>query len=407
MAGVFSMIYADYNGSAPVAKDVIQFLNSRFEKGPYSNPNAIHLLGQLTKMGMENARSTCAKRLGTLPKNISFNSGATEGISQVFFSVLHGKRELGKDIILVSGIEHSAVIKTARWYESDEGYKVEIVPTLSNGIVDLIGLEKLLQNYPGRVALVAIMAANNETGVLQPYREISQVCNRHQVTYFSDTTQLIGKESFHFDESGVDFACLSGHKMGALTGTGILLAKNPTTLREYIIGGGQERGIRGGTQNYLGIETLAVALDHFYTNLDLLGPLREKRDEFERKIKEAFPETVIFGEQAPRVASTTYMSIPGIPSQDLQVQLELHGVCVTTSSACSDKDPGISKVLRSMNVQEEIGRGALRISLGPCSELESYDKIFQALKSSVLKLRKAVNLDKTYNAPSIHPASPI
>lgn len=381
------MIYADYNGSAPICADVKNYLVERIQTGPYSNPNAIHHLGQKVLMGMENARFNCAKILDCKPGQILFNSGSTEGISHIFYSLLCGKLEEGRNIIITSGIEHSAVVKTAQYYE-EKGFDLKVCPTLANGVINFEVLEKTLQENEGKVALVCIMAANNETGVIQPYVEMAELCHKYDAPIFSDTTQLIGKDEFSFNQSGLDYAVLSGHKIGALTGTGMIIAKDLTTLKPFIIGGGQEKDLRGGTQNYLGNETLAVALNYFKENKEKLENLKSKRIEFEKNLKEKFPSLVIMGEDAPRLASSTYISYPGIHGQAVQIELESEDIYVTTSSACSDNEPVTSKVLKAMGVNDEVGRGVVRISLGLCSPTDWYDKVFDALSRAYEKLGK-------------------
>lgn len=386
------MIYADYNGSAPLCREVIDYLKDRLENGPYSNPNAIHQLGQKTKLAMENARSVCAKTLGAKPKQIIFNSGSTEGISHVFFSLLHGKLKEEnsgdkKDVIIISGIEHSAVINNANFYKEDQGYKVEVIPTDCNGQVNVNALESILKENKNKVALVAVMAANNETGVIQPYSEIGKLCVEHKTFFVCDTTQYLGKTPFHFGESDIDFAFLSGHKVGAMTGAGFILAKDPALLRAHVIGGGQEKNLRGGTQNYIGFETIAVAMDTFEKKREKVAELAQKRATFEKKIKEKYP-VVIMGEDAPRLGGTTFISLPGVHGQAVQIELETQNIFVTTSSACSDNEPTTSKVLKSMGVTDDVGRGAVRISVGPCSPEDSYDKIFIALDKAYEKLSK-------------------
>jgi len=379
------MIYADYNGSAPLCSEVKDYLKNRFDKGPFANPNAIHYLGTKTLMGMENARSICAKTLGADYDQIIFNSGATEGISTVFHSVLAD--ELDKKIIIISGIEHSAVVNTANYYAS-KGFVVKVLPVHSNGVVDLKTFKDWLDHNHGDVALVAIMAANNETGVIQPYEEINQLCLERSVPYLCDTTQFIGKTPFNFKESNIDYAVCSGHKLGAMTGTGILLVKNPEALAPLIIGGGQEKGHRGGTQNYIGNETLAVALTAIEKSFTNIPALTEKRMEFEQKLKSTFPEVVILGESASRLATTTYISYPGIHGQAVQIELESLDIFVTTSSACSDNMPVTSKVLKAMGIEDHIGRGVVRISLCLNSPLSYYDQLAEALIKAYTKLSK-------------------
>jgi cysteine desulfurase len=381
------MIYADYNGSAPLCDDVKNYLINRIETGPFANPNAIHYLGTKCLMGMENSRAVCAKVLGAKPKQIIFNSGATEGISQVFYTLLHDAKEKNKPIFITTGIEHSAIFNCGEHYQ-ELGLDWKILPIKEDGIVDMDILKTWLEEFGDKVSMVTAMAANNETGIIQPMKEISELCQKHNVPYLCDTTQYIGKTPFNFEESGIDYAVMSGHKVGAMTGAGFLIAKDPTSLKTLIIGGGQEKGIRGGTQNYLGNETIAVALDSFAKNSDKLQALEDKRIAFESELKKRFPEIVIIGENSPRLASTTYVAYPGIHGQCVQIELESQDIFVTTSSACSDNEPVTSKVLKSMNVTDDVGRGVVRISLGLSSPLEYYDKILEVLTQAYEKLGK-------------------
>jgi len=379
------MIYADYNGSAPLSQEVRDYLLKRFEKGPFANPNAIHYLGAKTLMGMENARAICSKALGADFDQVIFNSGATEGISTVFHTIL--SNESSKKIIIISGIEHSAVVNTAHYYGS-RGFSVKTLPVTAEGVVDLEIFYQWLKEDANNIAMVAIMAANNETGVIQPYQKINNECIKHNIPYLCDTTQYIGKTPFNFKESNIDYAVCSGHKLGAMTGTGILLAKNVENILALIIGGGQEKGHRGGTQNYLGNETLAVALTTLEKSFANIPALTNKRLEFEAQLKSSFPEIVIIGEQSPRLATTTYIAYPGIHGQAVQMELESLDIFVTTSSACSDNMPVTSKVLKAMGVDDSIGRGVVRISLCLNSPLDYYDLLTEALTKIYTKLSK-------------------
>ncbi len=381
------MIYADYNGSAPICGDVKDYLIKRLEKGPYANPNAIHHLGQKILMGMENARSVCAKAIDCERPQIIFNSGATEGISTVFHSVCLQAKKQKRLKIITSGIEHSAIHNLCKFYE-EEGFEILKTGVTCDGMIEPESLEKLLKDNPGEIALVCLMAANNETGVIQPYKEFARLCTEYKAIFLCDTTQIIGKAPFSFKECGADYAVLSGHKIGALTGSGFLMARDPDSLTPLIIGGGQEKGHRGGTQNYLGNETLAVALQYVCKNFAKIEELRKARENFEAKLKKRFPTVVILGENAERLATTTYIAFPGIHGQAVQIELESQDIFVTTSSACSDNQPVTSKVLKAMGVTDDVGRGVVRISLGLCATPSTYDTIFEALSKAYEKLGK-------------------
>ncbi len=381
------MIYADYNGSAPLLPEVKAYLIERLN-GPFANPNAIHSLGSKILKGMEECRKKCATLLGTNPKNIIFNSGSSEGITSVFNSVL---QNTNKKKIITSTVEHSAVVNICDYY-STKGFEIIKVPSDKDGILDLNFLKNAVEKNFGDIALVSIMAANNETGVILPFAEIVNVCKKYGIPYFSDTTQFVGKTEFNFDQMGFDFAVVAGHKLGALTGTGILLVKDPKNFKPLIHGGGQERGYRGGTQNYIGNETLTVSLMEFDKKKNLLEELKNNRLNFEKKIKSDFINAVIIGEKAPRLSGTTLIGYPTLHGQAIQIELESHDVFVTTSSACSDNEPATSKVLKAMGIDDSIGRSVIRISLSVENSQEKYEKIYLALKSAYTKLAKVKSI---------------
>ncbi|MBT3982407.1 MAG: aminotransferase class V-fold PLP-dependent enzyme [Bacteriovoracaceae bacterium] len=394
------MLYADFNGSAPVHLDVRKYLGERLEGGPFANPNAGHRLGVKVRGGMENCRKICADVLGADPGQVIFNSGSTEGISHIFYSILGSKLSLGgvreanrRDTIVISTIEHSAVYQSALYYQK-KGFRVIEVSVDESGVINMDSLKQIVEQNSDTIALVAVMAANNETGIVQPYAEISAICGEHKIPYLCDTTQFIGKSEFNFKESGIDYCVLSGHKIGALTGCGILLAKRPNTLQAMICGGGQENDLRGGTQNYIGNETLAVALESFSGRVSSLPKVKQCRDEFEKKIKENFPQVIIIGDNSPRLSTTSLISFPGLVGLEVQAELEAQGVFVTTSSACSDKNPNSSRVLSAMGIPDEIGGAVVRISF--CSEgaRECYSRAYEALSKAYTRLlesKKSIN----------------
>ena len=381
------MIYADYNGSTPICNEVIEYLKNRITEGVYSNPNASHSMGKKIMFNLEKCRRSMAKHLGCKSSQIIFNSGASEGISHIFYSLLNCGPKNNKNIIITSGIEHAAVVRACEHYAKNS-YVVLKVNTNTNGVVDLEHFQNLVQDQKGKVALVSIMAANNETGVVQPFKEIGKICQENEIPFFSDTTQYIGKTEFNFSESFMDFAVTSSHKIGGLIGSGVSIAKNPKLLKSHTFGGGQEFGYRGGTQNYIGIECMSVAMDTFQKNLSSLANLRALRDDFEKKLKDKFPKIIIIGEDAPRLASTSLISLPGISGQAVQAELEAQDVYVTTSSACSDSEADTSKVLKSMNITDEVGRGVVRISLCTNANEDLYSRVEKAVTHAYEKIGK-------------------
>ncbi len=376
------MIYADNNGSCPLKKEIQDYLNARWTS-PLGNPNAIHKIGQELNLGIEKCRGIIAKAFGAKNSQIIFNSGASEGISHIYHHVMLTSP---KEIIISSPIEHSSVEMANQFYQS-LGKKIIYLKVNHNGIVNPLELEELLKQYSSQVALVSVMAANNETGVIQPYKQIAELTQKFAVPYLCDTTQYIGKAPFHFNESGIDYAVCSGHKLGALTGTGFILVKNPSTLTPLVFGGGQERGLRGGTQNYIGIETLALASQICVEEMNLLSDLKSEKEKFEKSLKEKIPGCLVIGEKEERVASTTLLSCPGIHGQGIQIELESQDIFVTTSSACSDNEPRTSRVLQAMGIDDTVGRSVIRISLCP-KQIKKYHELEEAILKAVHKLKK-------------------
>ncbi|MDA8792652.1 cysteine desulfurase [Bacteriovoracaceae bacterium] len=377
------MIYADFNSSSYPHPKVLEYMRERLNQEVFANPNSIHSLGQKVLKAIEISRKMCAEILDCKPGQIIFNSGASEGISQVFFSVLkNAKKPL---TILGSQIEHSAVVENLRLAD-EAGHNVLYINTLENGQIDLTHFEQLVKEND--VDFVTVMAANNETGVIQPIERVSQVCQENNILFFSDTTQYIGKHQFSFKESGMDFAVLSSHKVGSLIGSGALLVKDPQSLNCFIHGGGQENGLRGGTQNYLGIEALGYAMKLFEESIPSLESLKQMKLSFEHNLKSKYDALKIVGEGAPRLAGTSLIGFSGLHGQVIQIELESRDIFVSTSSACSDNEPNTSKVLKAMKVSDQLGRSVTRLSFCCSTKQGEFDHLQKSLIDVYNKLSK-------------------
>jgi cysteine desulfurase len=379
------MLYADYNGSAPLLPAVKEHLRKRLDSELFANPNAIHSMGQKLGRGMEKSRAIIADAVGAHPDQIIFTSGSSEGVSTVLHSVLE---YTDKKTVITSPLEHPSVGKALAWYKEKRGIEVLLVKIDRDGVVQTDHLRELLEKNKGKVALVTIMASQNETGAIEPNEKIAALCREFHVPNFPDTTQFIGKAEFHFEKSGADFAVCSGHKLGALSGTGFIIAKDPTLIHPIVFGSTQEKGLRGGTQHYVGIETLAIALADFKENGHKLKALETARDWFEKEIKNAFPKVTVIAEKAPRLPGTTLIGFPGLHGQAIQIELEAHDIFVTTSAACLDNQPETSKVLKEMGISDDLGRGVIRISLSYSHSKKDYETLAVALKAAYSKLGK-------------------
>ncbi len=381
------MLYADYNGSAPLLPEVREYLKKRMDSELFANPNAIHSIGQKLSRGMEKCRALIAEAVGAYPDQIIFNSGSSEGVSTILHSVLEYAPK-DKKIVITSALEHAAVLKALSWYKERRGFEILLADIDQNGVVKVNELKKLMEKHAGKIALVTIMASQNETGVIEPFEQIAKLCREQNVLYFSDTTQFIGKAEFHFEKSGVDFAVCAGHKIGALSGSGFIIAKDPTVIHSLVFGSTQERGLRGGTQHYIGIETLAIALSDFKEKGHKLKDLEASRRWFEQDVKQAFPKAVVIADDVPRLPGTTLIGYPGLHGQAVQIELESHDIFVTTSAACTDNQPETSQVLKAMGIHDDLGRGVIRISLSYSHGQKDYEFLANTLKSAYAKLIK-------------------
>ncbi len=359
-------IYIDHNATTPPLPEVIDAVCAAMRLIG-ANPSSIHANGRAARKLIDDARESVAALVGAVPEDVVFTSGGSESNNMVIMGA-------GRRRILVSPTEHAAVLKTVLTRSAIS----DLVPVDQDGLVDMEGLEALLTE-DDEPALVCIMAANNETGVLQPMAEISELAHRHGALVHCDAVQAVGKIPVDIKGWGVDYLALSGHKIGASQGIGALVRCGDAPLSSFITGGGQEHGIRAGTENVAAISGLGVAARIATETLDEKSArLREYRDVLEAGIKALSPATRIFCEDAPRLPNTSNFSLPGVRSDTQLNALDEAGVSVSAGSACSAGKVEPSHVLDSMEVDAEISTTALRVSFGWSSEAVDVDRFLDA-----------------------------
>lgn len=363
------MFYADMNGSTPICssvEDKIQyFLKERF----FGNPNASHSMGVKLLKEIEDSRKFIGQILGANKDQIIFNSGSSEGISHVFYSLLMPlllneriPSSQRKKKVIISKIEHSCIINAAQYYQN-LGIEILWLDVAYDGVVYLDQMKEYLENYASDIVFICVMAANNETGVIQPFEKIGELAQKYHIPFICDTTQFIAKAPFSFNSSFIDFAFCSSHKIGAIIGSGFILAKNPKLLsKDFLFGGGQENSLRGGTQNYLGICAMAVALKYYDENKQHLKGLEMNRNNLEKSLRAYAKDLIIFGEDAPRLPGTSFWGIPKIPGFIIQEQLQKENIFVSTTSACCDAKQQGSRILLNMGYDEKTAKSAVRLS---------------------------------------------
>ena len=359
-------IYIDHNATTPPLPEVIAAVCEAMGLIG-ANPSSIHANGRAARKLIDDARDSVAALVGAVPEEVVFTSGGSEANNSVIMCA-------GRRRILVSPTEHAAVLKTVLTRSAD----CDLIPVDHNGLVDMQGLEALLAEND-EPALVCVMAANNETGVLQPMAEISELAHRHGALVHCDAVQAVGKIPVDIGAWGVDYLAMSGHKIGGPQGIGALVRCGESPLSSFITGGGQEHGIRAGTENVAAISGLGVAARLAAETLDeKFARLKGYRDALEAGIKALSPTTTIFCEDAPRLPNTSNFSLPGVRSDKQLIALDLAGVSVSAGSACSAGKVDPSHVLESMDVDPEISTTALRVSFGWSSEAADVDRFLDA-----------------------------
>jgi cysteine desulfurase len=376
-------VYLDNNATTPVLPEVFAAMQPYFMER-FGNATSIHQPGQRARGGIESARQSVARLLGAQPAEIVFTSGGTEGDNLALFGLLGNAIQPG-DHIITSTIEHSAVLNSAQRLR-ELGYEVTFVSVDSRSLISPDDVRRALQP---NTRLISIMAANNETGVLQPIQEIARIASEADVYFHTDAVQAAGKVSLNVDEIGCDLLTISGHKIHAPQGVGALYVRKGTQLSPLLWGGRHERGLRAGTENVPAIVALGkaaeMAREWLASGRDL--EMAALRDRLQSGIVSKIEAAVVNGEGAPRVPNTTNVSFEGVEGEALVIALDLKGIAVSTGAACSSGAIEPSHVLTAMGLPPERARGSLRLSLGKQTTAADIDRILAALPETVARLR--------------------
>lgn len=377
-----SRVYLDWNASAPLRAEAQAALATALAMT--GNPSSVHGEGRAARAVVEHARDAAAALVAADPRNVIFTAGGTEANALVLTPFIEvGAEKRPFDRLLISAIEHPSVRSGGRFAPR----VVDEIPVLASGVVDLAALERMLGS--GGPALVSIMAANNETGVIQPISDAAAIVHRRGGLLHVDAVQAAGRMPLDLDALGADLLTLSAHKLGGAKGAGALIRRDETLHfgDPLIKGGGQERGARAGTENVAAIAAFGAAAASVRTNLAAeirhVAALREK---LEAGLRERSPDAVIFGSEAERLPNTTLVALPGGKAETLLIGFDLDGVAVSSGSACSSGKVAPSHVLAAMGVPAELARGAIRVSTGPATtnaEIDRFLGVWQMLGKSL------------------------
>lgn len=369
-----SSIYLDYNATAPLLPQVKQAMVAAMDD--VGNPSSIHGYGRNIRKHIEHAREKIAQLVKCDPTHITFTSGATESNNWVLFGA-------PVERILISAIEHSSIYDLAK-----EKKNIAVIPVLKNGVIDLNALESALQSDP-RKTLVSVMWVNNETGVIQPIKEIAMLAKKYGALFHTDAVQAAGRVNIDLQKTPIDYLSLSAHKIGGPTGVGALIYGHEIELNTFIRGGGQERRRRAGTENTLGIIGFGEAAEIAKAGNVPYETLGKWRDELETRMLAAVPAAVIIGKDAARVANTIQVILPGATSEKQLIAFDLAGIAVSSGSACSSGSIKPSHVLQAMGISDALAKCAIRVSIGLSTQKNELDSFFQAWVVNSQRLRVA------------------
>ncbi|MEM6499864.1 MAG: cysteine desulfurase family protein [Pseudomonadota bacterium] len=347
-----SRTYLDYNATAPLLLEAREMMLQAIDVT--GNPSSVHGEGRDTRKLVEDAREKVAVLVGTKPNNVVFTSGATEANAWAL--------SRNWDQILLSRIEHDSVLAPARSSGGDI-MDLDVDPN-GQASVEQVADFASLNSIENRRRLVALQMANNETGSLQPVEDAGRLCQEHGLSLHIDAVQAAGRTTIDFDALGADTLAISSHTIGGPMGVGALVIKDGLELSPFIVGGGQEKRRRAGTENVPGIVGFGAAAEFVVGQSQEMTRLGQLRDVLEKQLLTASPDAVIIGRDGPRIANTSCVAVTGQSSDILLIKFDLAGVAVSAGSACSSGKVGASHVLTAMGVKPELARGAIRISLG-------------------------------------------
>jgi cysteine desulfurase len=381
--GQIVSIYLDYNASSPIFAEVLEAM-VQAQDPAIGNASSVHRYGQRARALVDDARTSVAALLEADPDEIVFTSGGTEAINLSLRGAFDTLAPAGRKRIVVSAIEHEAVLNTARALAA-RGAEVVVIQSGTDGVVRAVDMAAAITRD---TALVSLMLANNEIGTLQPVAEVARHCRELGVLFHTDAVQGAGKIPVSVRDLGVDLLSISGHKFGGPKGVGALYVRRGTRVTAQATGGRQERNRRAGTENVPGLAGLGVAARLARESLAHGMSISGKRDRLERTILTAVAGTTVNGGSAPRVPNTTNISFDGVEAESLLIALDLEGVAVSTGSACSSGSLEPSHVLRGMGLPHSRARNSIRFSLGAGTSDDEIDVVASRVPDLVAKLRR-------------------
>ena len=387
------MIYFDNAASTAVHPEVVKEMIPYFDT-QYGNPSSIHQFGRKAKNAIQKARKQVAALIGAEPDEILFTSGGTESNNTIFYGIIFQGEKFELSHIITSSIEHDAVLEPIKQFEKN-GCQITYLPVDKHGMINLDDITKSISE---QTVMISIMFANNEVGTIQPIKEISKICKKYQIPLHTDAVQAVGKIPINVKDLGVDALSISSHKINGPKGVGALFLKKGSTTTPYILGGGQENGMRSGTENVASIvgfgKACEIAKDKLSDNISHFQTLHSS---ILSKVVKEIPHVKLNGHPQNRIFNNIHLTFLGINGEDLIIKLDEHGIAASTGSACSMHTQKASHVLKAMGFNHEQITGSLRISFGYTNTLDEVEQTVEVLKKVVSELRSVSPYKTKYN----------
>ncbi|WP_299983074.1 cysteine desulfurase NifS [Desulfobacula sp.] len=376
------IIYTDNNATTKVADEVIEEMLPYFGE-LYGNPSSMHTFGDQVDKKIKQARLRVADLINADPDEIIFTSCGTESDNAAINAALNAFPD--KKHIITSNVEHPAINKLYQHLRETKGYEVTFVPVDKKGCLNL---DLLYNSMSDNTAIISLMWANNETGVMFPIEEIAKIANEKGILFHTDAVQAAGKIAIDVKKAGVDMLSLSGHKIHAPKGVGVLYVKKGFKFSPFLIGGHQEKGRRGGTENTVSIIGLGKACELARENLTVMNTkVRELRDYLQSQLLEKIPGSSVNGDLALRLPNTLSIGFDAVEGESILLMLDREGICASSGSACTSGSLEPSHVLMAMEVPFKSAHGSIRFSLSHYNTKEEMDIIITTLVPVIQKLR--------------------
>lgn len=383
------MIYLDNAASTPIHKQVLEEMIPYLQE-QFGNPSSIHKYGRSSQRAIHNARKQIANLINAEPDEILITSGGTESNNTALFGITHAKK---RTQIIISSIEHDAILEPCKILEK-KGFEITRIPVDESGLINPKDIEDSISS---KTCLVSIMFANNEVGTIQPIEQISKICHQKNIPFHTDAVQAVGKVELDVKKLGIDILSISSHKINGPKGVGALYIKNGIEIEPFIYGGGQENGMRSGTENVASIvgfgKACQLAKENLQKNILYLKNLQEK---LTTKVLEEIPQVTLNGHKNQRIPNNIHFTFLGVNGEDLIIKLDENGIAASTGSACSVHVQKESHVLRAMGFSHDQITGSLRLTVGILNTELEIEKTVEILKKVVKELRSFSPLKEKY-----------